>query len=410
MEKKTQGQRRTLPKPVKKLFWAGRLALGAAAFVPIFLFMVLFNFKVDCQGYFQGDQELRDVVELMLSGHDVVGAERLNNSQRKIIKTFVHNMEDVPATIALGSSRVMMISSEMLKTDSFYNCAITGADMYDLMGTYYLFEQRGAVPQNIIIGVDPWVFGGEDAVDPRSDKALYAEFLLRDLGIETDFETEDPTMKWEALYSPSYFQGNLTYFLSARGEVVQPQAVEGDVMNQDTEVMRSDGSIVYSRSFRTQPQEAVDAAALGQTSNFFRVEYYEEPEEERIELFTKFVQYLQGKGIRVVFLLSPYHPIAYDNAMENAEHYSGFVATEPLIRRIAKQLDVPVYGSYNPYAMGLTNADFYDGIHVRSEALSTFLPPLEDILYNLENGVDVSVNYRQKASQEEDTPKDAQLT
>ena len=282
--------------------------------------------------------------------------------------------------------------------------------MYDLMGTYYLFEQRGAVPQNIIIGVDPWVFGGEDAVDPRSDKALYAEFLLRDLGIETDFETEDPTMKWEALYSPSYFQGNLTYFLSARGEVVQPQAVEGDVMNQDTEVMRSDGSIVYSRSFRTQPQEAVDAAALGQTSNFFRVEYYEEPEEERIELFTKFVQYLQGKGIRVVFLLSPYHPIAYDNAMKNAEHYSGFVATEPLIRRIAKQLDVPVYGSYNPYAMGLTNADFYDGIHVRSEALSTFLPPLEDILYNLENGVDVSVNYRQKAPQEEDTPKDARLT
>ncbi len=54
----------------------------------------------------------------------------------------------------------------------------------------------------------------------------------------------------------------------------------------------------------------------------------------------------------MVFLLSPYHPIAYDNAMENAEHYSGFVATEPLIRRIAKQLDVPVYGSYNPYAMG----------------------------------------------------------
>ena len=119
---------------VKKLFWAGRLAIGAAAFVPLFLFMVLFNFKVDCQGYFQGDQELRDVVELMLNGHDVVGAERLNNSQRKIIKTFVHNMENVPATIALGSSRVMMISSEMLGTDSFYNCAITGADMYDLIG------------------------------------------------------------------------------------------------------------------------------------------------------------------------------------------------------------------------------------------------------------------------------------
>ena len=77
MEKKTQGRRSALPGPVKKLFWAGRLAIGAAAFVPLFLFMVLFNFKVDCQGYFQGDQELRDVVELMLNGHDVVGAEQM---------------------------------------------------------------------------------------------------------------------------------------------------------------------------------------------------------------------------------------------------------------------------------------------------------------------------------------------
>lgn len=410
MKKDTQAAPGKVPGPVKKMFWGARLAIGAAAFVPAFLFMVLFNFKVDCQGYFQGDQELRDVVELMLNGHDVVGAEKLNNSQRKVIKTFVHNMEDVPATIALGSSRVMMISSEMLGTDSFYNCAITGADMYDLMGTYYLFEQRGAVPQNVIIGVDPWVFGGEDAVDARSDKALYAEFLLRDLGIETDFEPEDPTMKWEALYSPSYFQGNVSYFLSSRGEVVEPQAVEGDVMDQDTEVLRSDGSIVYSRSFRTQPQESVDAAALEQTGNFFRVEYYEEPEEERIELFTRFVEYLQSKGIRVIFLLSPYHPIAYDNAMNNAEHYSGFVATEPLVRRIARHLDIPVYGSYNPYAMDLTNADFYDGLHVRSEALATFLPSLDDILYNLENDVDVSVNYHKKAPQEEDVPKDAHLT
>ena len=32
MEKKTQGRRSALPGPVKKLFWAGRLAIGAAAF------------------------------------------------------------------------------------------------------------------------------------------------------------------------------------------------------------------------------------------------------------------------------------------------------------------------------------------------------------------------------------------
>ena len=89
MEKKTKRRRSTLPGPVKKLFWAGRLAIGAAAFVPLFLFMVLFNFKVDCQGYFQGDQELRDVVELRFDQGfkvgeiaDVLGVSRFAVNRR----------------------------------------------------------------------------------------------------------------------------------------------------------------------------------------------------------------------------------------------------------------------------------------------------------------------------------------
>ena len=120
MEKKTQGATpHAAQAGEKKLFWGRAPCPWRGRFCAHFSVYGAVQLQGGLPGLFQGDQELRDVVELMLSGHDVVGAERLNNSQRKIIKTFVHNMEDVPATIALGSSRVMMISSEMLKTDSF---------------------------------------------------------------------------------------------------------------------------------------------------------------------------------------------------------------------------------------------------------------------------------------------------
>ncbi len=47
----------------------------------------------------------------------------------------------------------------------------------------------------------------------------------------------------------------------------------------------------------------------------FRLDYYTEPDAQRLAIFEKWLQYMQEKGINVIILLSPYHPIAYDNAI-----------------------------------------------------------------------------------------------
>lgn len=386
-----------------RLFSAARLLLGAVLFLPVLFYVVWINYTVDCSGTFQGDQYLREVANMLLSGQDVVGYEQLNERQRDVMELIVNQMDTAPNTIVLGSSRIMQMNSEIAQTDSLFNCALTGADWYDLLGTFYLFDKADKLPQNVIIGFDPWLLDtSPDSTDARSNKQLYAEFLSTRLDVPTKYEAQDPNKKWQALYSLSYFQGNIAYMMESKDGVKKPQPVEGDVFMQNTEVKRSDGSLLYSYEFRNRNQSDVDNDALGQTNNFFRMEEYTAPDSERLEILETFLTYLQGKGINVILVLTPYHPLVYDNALEKADHYTGFFATEPAVHRLADKLDIPVYGSYNPYAIpNTTGADFYDGIHVRGECIARYFPGVPQALENIANHVDVSLDYETTAEQAE---------
>ena len=132
------------------------------------------------------------------------------------------------------------------------------------------------------------------------------------------------------------------------------------------------------------------------------MEEYTAPDAERLEILEKFLTYMQEKGINVILVLTPYHPLVYDNALEKADHYTGFFATEPAVHRIADKLGIPVYGSYNPYAIpNTTGADFYDGIHVRGECIARYFPGVPQALENIANHVDVSLDYETTAEQAE---------
>ena len=73
-------------------------------------------------------------------------------------------------------------------------------------------------------------------------------------------------------------------------------------------------------------------------------------------------------------LLTPYPPIVYEYCEANADSYGGFLDTEPTIRKLAEKYDIPVYGSYDPSAAeGITEADFYDGLHCTGEAIEKIL-------------------------------------
>ncbi len=85
-----------------------------------------------------------------------------------------------------------------------------------------------------------------------------------------------------------------------------------------------------------------------------------------------FVAYLQQKGITVRLLLSPLHPDYYHFMESQPDTYEQAFETERMYRELAEKYGIDLYGSFNPDVLGLTNADFYDAIHPKEEALMRY--------------------------------------
>ena len=268
-----------------RLLSALRLALGALLFTPVFALLVAVNYGVDCQGYFLGDTYLREIATMLFEGKNVVGFNQLNGRELEVLEVIVANMneETTPETIALGSSRILQLTREMVGT-SFYNSGTSGGDFNDVLSVFSLYDKAGKLPKNVIIGLDPWLFNTDVDANGSNDPSLYAEFLTEKLGVPTEYEKKDLSKTWKNLFDLTYFQGNIEYMLKGSNKSGAAQTVDDSALyQQDTEVKCSDGSLVYDREFRGWKQDAVDHAALEVANNgMFRLDYYTEPDAQRL--------------------------------------------------------------------------------------------------------------------------------
>lgn len=181
---------------VRRLYFGSKTLFKFALFIPILVFMVWFSYTVDRSGLFQGELAPRRIVDLMLQGYDVSNFEQMNEIEREVVQLFAQDVPDTPEVIGVGSSRVLQFTRELVGTDSFFNMGVTGADVRDNMTSYYKMVCYGKAPKVLIWSVDPWVlYGDEAAFDKRADVELYNEFLTKVLGVETDYEEEDPAWR-----------------------------------------------------------------------------------------------------------------------------------------------------------------------------------------------------------------------
>lgn len=111
-----------------------------------------------------------------------------------------------------------------------------------------------------------------------------------------------------------------------------------------------------------------------QCGHFLYMEDYDSVDKECVEIFDAFFAYAQQRGANIVIFLTPYPPLVYEYCEENAEGYGGFLETEDVVRELAEKYDIPVYGSYDPRMIeGVTEEDFYDGLHCTGEAIELML-------------------------------------
>ena len=178
--------------------WLHRLLTGLCILsrflllLPIPMFMVWFSYNVDRSGLFQGDLAPREVANLLLESKDVTNFEQMD--ERQVVRLYIQNLteETAPEVIGLGSSRVLQFTRDIIGSDRFFNLGVTGADVRDVMTTFYLMDKEGRLPKTVVWSVDPWVlYGGENSLDSRADADLYKEFLQEILHIDTGYQEPD---------------------------------------------------------------------------------------------------------------------------------------------------------------------------------------------------------------------------
>ena len=387
--------------PVKLLVIAAAVVVG----------MVYVNYTVDCSGLYQGDLVYRNIAELLLQEKNVSGFSMMDH--RAVAERYIQLLpeEQVHDTVAIGSSRVMQFTEDLVGT-SFFNYGVTGGDYRDVMNHFYMLDKYGKLPKRVILGVDPWLFRA-DALDKRSNEALFEEMRAEALGHKTSYVAPQPSEAYlkadelvqkltegvynmtnlnittetlPALLDVAYFQGNIAHWWNNRdaeavtsevtdkGEIAVYQAVsEEELVHNDSEIKMADGSVWYADHFRNASPEEVLSAAHGHAGTFLYMEDYSALEQDQCKLFEQFVAYMQSRGVEVIFYLSPYHPFTYEyQQVYKAESVAGFFQVEPYLRDYAAQRGITVVGSYDPRNLGLTDEDFFDGLHVRTSGIAKF--------------------------------------
>ncbi|MDL2253999.1 hypothetical protein LJC49_08040 [Ruminococcaceae bacterium OttesenSCG-928-I18] len=383
-------QKKQRPKSIAALHTGLKIIGKALLLLPIPVFMVWFNYNIDVSGIFHGEQFEQDIALAMIEGHAVDNYDRMD--ERGVLAQVANNIEQPYDTLSFGSSRVLQLRTDTVDNGSYFNCGVSSADFVDILGLYYLFDKADQKPDTVILELDPWILS-RYSYDRHhlSDNNLYGEFLTERLGRPTEYDPDESDFeKYKALLSPTYFQGNLFFYMEDRESYTPPTIVTDDIYNQKTNLKLSDGSVLYMPSYRNASDFDVMLRAADNAVEFLWMDEFYELDPELCDIFEDYVGYLQDEGIEVVFMLTPYHPLVYHFATENPETYSGFFLTEPYFVEYALEHDIPLYGSYNPFVAGTLEDAFFDGLHMRDDAMSRIFPGMEELERQKEEGAPYS--------------------
>ncbi len=329
------------------------------ALVPVAL-MAGVNYTRDPGGLFGGGLEAR-IATVLASGHAVRDPGDYN--PRIVNRDLIRLVPRAPDVIVLGSSRAMHIRASAFPGRTMRNEAVFSATVEDFEATLGMHDAADAWPREMVLALDPWLLNEFHGLTGwRSVTAEY-EYMSRRLGIDPSrgLPAMPPALdRYLALLSPAYFQ----VALRTRPDAGRPhRAVPAPDTEIDEVTLRSDSSRLGARAEREMSRADIERAALRDaTPPLQGFEHFSRlaPKPEReLELLTRF---LLGHGVRVTYVLLPYHPLM-KRVFDSNPAYGMVAQAEQRFRAIARRLGVPIFGDYDSAACGCSELDFSDGMH-----------------------------------------------
>ncbi|MDD3324194.1 MAG: hypothetical protein PHN38_03625 [Sulfurospirillaceae bacterium] len=314
--------------------------------------IVFFNYKIDYAGFFNQKLYLVDVANEMINGNSVVGLK--NYDEKLLQKIIINKFVQEPDTIVLGSSRSMLVRYDFIPKSGdifYYNHAVSGAVLGDMIDIVKEYKTKGNLPKRIIMGIDPWIF----------NRVNGAENLRNLLGMKSLEKKELDGVKYKNLVNFEYTKENVLFFYRNFNHQGQYSIAKNSEGINDY-VLDKFGSHYYPNVVDAEI-ERVLAGEKKQIQVDNR--YYELLGFKMLsntEVFEQFIHYLKENKVEVVLFLHPYHPEIYPLLL-NHDTFRMILKVENYVKDFSQRNDIQILGSYNPSLYEIKKYDYADGQH-----------------------------------------------
>jgi len=338
-----------------------RLALKACVLLPIMIGIVATNYVADPARLFSDDSYEQGLATLWLRGENA--ANVVAYDERLAQKRYIAGLRQPKQIVAMGSSRALQIRSQLFGGYSFFNNGVNGASLEDFIAIYQLYRSWGLKPEAVILDLDPWLLNRNNGLPYWGTLAEEYSEAVRGWGVSAPPPLLAQRLwltRRSELFSPSYFQNSIKALAANNEGYYATRATS----SSDVNIRLSDGSLVYSSDYTDRPADVVRLAAIAYADidPVYGLGNFRELDPELGDLFKVFVRSMKQDGVRVVFLLPPYHPEAYTRLIQSNQ-YKIIVKAQGFFTNFAAQENITTLGSYDPAEAGCDEGDFIDGMH-----------------------------------------------
>jgi hypothetical protein len=317
--------------------------------------------------YLQGYLKYRYVdsyVKKLISSK--VGLIQYGNERR--VKFRLSSELDKYDCVILGSSHIMQLGTKRCIPQSLcnfcsssVNLGVSGNSFEDLLIFSYNILENSKPPKKIIFGIDPWTFKWN--MDVRYKLyANYIEMMKRKISFNYPGTLEPyASQLLSNIINLEYFIESLKKAIKDDFQVIKVQNIEEvQDFNYDEgyleHVTLSDGSHVYSSNYIKSNRTSESYMANGDYK--LTDVYYDK---DVLDIFKKLIELYRENGFQVYIHLSPYHQTVFRSG--NEKNYRYLLEVENVVMSMSREMNIPVYGSFDPKKIGCLPDEFFDFMH-----------------------------------------------
>lgn len=344
-----------------------RLFLGQVALLTcLFLATILsINYFVDASQVIT-TKSSKNMARLALSGKIV--AVPKNYNERVYQVSIIEQMQSMPETIVIGSSRGMYLGKDITGFDNIYNHCVSGACMEDYYALLGLYDKKFTkLPKRIIIEVSPWVFyennpdsRWSENITYRSACKIFYEKVNGKTFIRTNLKKENPYL------SIPYFQYNMEAIKEKGGKafITQPAKVSDNTSEQAD---YPDGTIRYAASLELpNPKRLEKVKSTSRGVTYENVHKMKKIGTNQKRDFERLINYLLEKDVEITLYLQPFSVTQCKFIYEKNTN-PVFKSVERYLNESGKNYKIRVVGSYKAKNFGLSDNQFIDYMHLDKE-------------------------------------------